>query len=312
LAFVLTLVILAVNAAVSARSSAPVRAQETQAYLDRVRPLVERSAQQGTDVGDARANAGTLGRDGINRRFERVERDAGLVLTDARKVKPPSSARDANGLLLAALAIRAQAASALKHGMNDALGTVPPATAVSELVDAGRSMMAGDQAFQLFVGALPKSTNALTAAPWQADPDAWGAPALTVLVTSVRNAFSQTPVHDLQVMLVSVEPTSVGTDGPNAVLPPARNLRVSIVVANLGNDTERHVTVSATLSPAAIGPTDVARDFVDLAPGQRRTVVLGTLRPAVGPPSAVTARIDPVAGETAVSDNEKTFSFVMR
>jgi hypothetical protein len=312
LAFVLTLVVLAVNAAVSSKSSAPVRAQETLGYLDSVRPLIERSTQQGADIADARVNATTLGRDGVLGRIDRVQRDSANVLADVRKVKATGNVSEANDLLLAALAIRAQAVTALRQGLGDALGTAPPATAVSELVNAGRSMAAGDEAYQLFLGALPKTTEALPPSQWAADTETWTQPALTVLVSSLRNSFSQTPVHDVQVMLVTVEPASVGIDAGNAVLPPAKNLRVSIVVANIGNDTERHVTVSATLSPAAIGPTDTARDFVDLAPGQRRTVVLGTLRPATGPPSAVVARIDPVPGETSVADNEKTFNFVMR
>ena len=46
--------------------------------------------------------------------------------------------------------------------------------------------------------------------------------------------------------------------------------------------------------------------------GQRRTVVLGTLRPTVNTPFSLTVRIEPVAGETNVSDNEKTLTYVMR
>jgi hypothetical protein len=96
------------------------------------------------------------------------------------------------------------------------------------------------------------------------------------------------------------------------VLPVAKNLRLQIVVTNTGNEAEKRLTVSATITPAAIGPTDTARDFIDLAPGQRRTVVLGTLRPAVNTPFSLTVRIDPVEGETNVSDNEKTMTYVMR
>src|SRR3954465_14069961 len=69
LAFVLTLVVLAVNAAGSSRAHAPVQAQETLGYLDTVRPLIERSTQQGADLVDARINAGSLGRDGVMRRL---------------------------------------------------------------------------------------------------------------------------------------------------------------------------------------------------------------------------------------------------
>lgn len=312
IAFVLTLVVLAINAAVSSRSSEPVRRQQLLAYADSVRPLVDQSTQEGADVLDVRGNATTLGRDGVDRRLERVARAADDVLGSARRIKPPSETRDAHDLLVAALAIRAQATHALRQGFSDALGTAPAQAAVDELTTAGRSMAAADQAFTLFVGALPKGFPPLAESKWQGDPDGWSPPALAVLVSAMRASFSQTPVHDLQVLLVTVEPSAVATEGTTAVLPPAKNLRVSIVVGNAGNSPERRVTVTATLTPAAGGPSDLARDFVDLAPGQRRTIVLGTLRPAVGPPSALTVRVEPVSGESSVADNEKAFPFVMR
>lgn len=311
-AFVLTLVVLAINAAVSSRSSGTVRRQATLAYADSVRPLVEQSTQAGADVADVRNGAVTLGRDGVDRRLERVARGSDTVLQAARSLKTPAEARNAHDLLVAVLAIRSQAALAVRQGFADALGTEPSQKSVDELVAAGRSMAAADQAYSLFIGALPKGFPALPPSQWLADADAWSQPALAALVSSLRASLSQTPVHDLQVLLVTVEPSAVGTEGTNAVLPPAKNLRVSIVVADVGNSPERRVTVTATLTPAAGAPTDTARDFVDLAPGQRRTVVLGTLRPAVGPGSTLTVRIEPVAGETSVADNEKTVGFVMR
>ena len=311
-AFVLTLVVLAVNAAVSSRSSGTVQRQETLAYADSVRPLVDQSTQAGSDVTDVRTNAVTLGRDGVDRRLERVARSSESVLQNARRLKPPSDARNAHDLLVAALAIRSQAALAARQGFSDALGTEPAQKSVDELVAAGRSMTAADQAYSLFVGALPKGFPSLPQSQWQQDADGWAQPSLAALVSSLRASLSQTPVHDLQILLVTVEPSAVGTDGANAVLPPAKTLRVSIVVANVGNSAERRMTVTASITPAAGGPTDTARDFVDLAPGQRRTVVLGTLRPAVGPPSTLTARIEPVPGESSVADNERTVGFVMR
>src|SRR5262245_45643321 len=100
LGVVLTIAVLAVDAAVSSRSDAPARQQATLAYLDTVRPLVERSSQQGADLNDVRSNAISLGRDGIGRRLERVSREAASVLTEARKLDPPRTLRDANELLL--------------------------------------------------------------------------------------------------------------------------------------------------------------------------------------------------------------------
>src|SRR5438477_12975188 len=114
LGVVLTIAVLAVDAAVSSRSEGPARQQATLAYLDTIRPLVERSTQQGADLNDVRANAIGLGRDGIGRRLERVSRESNGVLGEARKLDPPTSLRQANELLLATFAIRAKAADTMR------------------------------------------------------------------------------------------------------------------------------------------------------------------------------------------------------
>src|SRR3954471_23754888 len=89
LALVLTLIVLAVNAAVSSRSSGPAARQAALAYLDSVRPLIDRSNQQGADLADLRNQAVGLGRDGIDRRLDRVSRNADEALREGRQVRPP-------------------------------------------------------------------------------------------------------------------------------------------------------------------------------------------------------------------------------
>src|SRR3954451_24874680 len=95
LALVITLIVLAVNAAVSSRSSGPAARQVSLAYLDAVRPLIDRSNQQGADLVDVRNQAPTLGRDGIERRLDRVQRTAEELLREARQLEPAESQRDA-------------------------------------------------------------------------------------------------------------------------------------------------------------------------------------------------------------------------
>ena len=313
LGVVLTVVVLAVDAAVSSRSEAPARQQATLAYLDAVRPLVERSSQEGTDLADVRTNAISLGRDGIGRRLDRVSREADSVLRESRKLDPPSTLREANELLLATFAIRTKAAGTMRQALSDALGTQPAEPAVNGLVEAEKDMVAADRAYELFMAALPPRLpgTAPPASKWETDEQGWDRAVLTSFVGALRSSQVLSPVHDLAVALVLVEPAAVGHENENVVLPVAKNLRLQIVVTDTGNEGEKHVTVTATITPAAIGPTDTARDFVDLAPGQRRTVVLGTLRPVVNTPFSLTVRIDPVPGETNVSDNEKTLTFVM-
>jgi hypothetical protein len=312
LAVLLTLTVLAVNAAVSARSNGPSIHQSAVAYIDGLRPLVERSTQQGADLDDVRAQAVTLGRDAIDRRLDRVARDAGTLLRDGRLVVPPPRQRLAHDLFVAALAIRAHAAAGVRRAMADALGQVPPEAVIDALASAGRDMAASDRTYQLFVDALPKLEAVLPASQWQRDEGAWSRPVLGGFVASLRSSAALSPVHDLAVLVVDAEPAAVGTDGELSVLPAAKNLKLQVVVSDNGNEAEHHATVSATLTPSAIGPVDTARDFVDLAPGQRRTVILGTLRPAPNIPTTLTVRIDPVPGETGVTDNEKTLMFTMR
>ena len=312
LGLVLTLVVLGVDAAVSSRSGGPARQQAVLAYLDNVRPLVERSNLQGADLADVRTNAITLGRDGIGGRLDRVSREADAVLRDGRRLAPPTTLRDADDLLVATFAIRSKAAATMRQALIDALGTAPPEPAVTALVDAGKDLLAGDRAYELFLSSLPRGATAPPASQWAPSAEEWSAPLLSSFVNTLRSSQVLSAVHDLGVALVLVDPAGVGTEGPSTVLPPAKNLRLQIVVTNSGNEADKHAVVSATITPSAIGPTETAKDFVDLVPGQRRTVTLGTLRPPTQVPFTLTVRIDPVEGETMVADNEKSLMFLMR
>ncbi|HZQ27778.1 MAG TPA: hypothetical protein VFA94_08770, partial [Acidimicrobiales bacterium] len=79
-AVLLSLVVVLVNAAVSARSKGPSRRLAELAYLDQVRPFVERSTEQGAELQQVRTDAAKLGRAGVSRRLDRVTADADAVL----------------------------------------------------------------------------------------------------------------------------------------------------------------------------------------------------------------------------------------
>jgi hypothetical protein len=57
---------------------------------------------------------------------------------------------------------------------------------------------------------------------------------------------------------------------------------------------------------------DTARQFVDLAPGQRLTVTLGGLQPTRNEPLALGVRAGPVPGEANTDDNEISRTVLVR
>ncbi|MGH9165624.1 MAG: hypothetical protein ACRDZW_08960, partial [Acidimicrobiales bacterium] len=82
--------------------------------------------------------------------------------------------------------------------------------------------------------------------------------------------------------------------------------------ANAGNAAEKSVPVVATLQGPAV-EVDTARDTVDLAPGQRRSLTLGGLRPAQsGGTSVLSVTVGPVAGESDTADNQRLLPIVLR
>jgi hypothetical protein len=313
----LTLVVLLVNAAVGARSKAPSRRLAELAYLDQVRPFVERSTDEGSELRQVRTDAAKLGRVGVNRSMDRIHTDADAVLRAVQATSPPSSLGAAHSLLVATLALRSHAVTTVQAALVQALGTDPPSGAIAAMVDAGRDLDAADRSYSVFVDSLPPGVRgqagAMPPSKWVDDPTGWDEADLTVFVGSLRSASALAPVHDVSVILFTTDPAAVGTENGAAVLPVVKTLRVQIVVGNAGNEVEKHVTVTATVTPGpgVGGQAETVRDFVDLAPGQRQVVTLGGLHAAPGGSSTLTVAIAQVAGETTTADNSKSLTFVV-
>jgi hypothetical protein len=315
-AALLSVVVILVNTAVSTRSKGPSRRLAELAYLDEVRPFVERSTEQGAELHQVRTDAAKLGRAAVNRRLDRVHSDAESALRGVRATTPPPTLRTQHSLLVAALALRVHATMAVQSALVQALGTDPPAAAIAALVDAGRDMTAADRSYDVFLAGMPKVAGTPSVMPpskWVEDVHTWEEADLTVFVGSLRSSSTLAPVHDVAVVLVTTDPASVGSENGAMVLPVVKALRLQIVVANAGNETERRVQVMATVTPPpGAGDPDSARDFIDLRPGQRQALQLGGLRMAAGGPYTLTVTIGPVEGETTTADNTKTSTFIVR
>ena len=311
----LTLVVLSLSAAFSARSEGRSRRLAQLAYLDQVRPLVERSSGQGADVAQVRAEAVRLGRDGISRRLGRVTRQARDVLRGVEAIRPPASLTTAHSVLVATMAVRARAATVLEDALAGALRAGAPDPSIDAMVEAAEDVLAADRTYRVFLESLPRHPGLraplMPESAWATDTEQWARPELAAFVATLRSTATLAPVHDVRVLLVATEPSAVGTEGGASVLPLMRSLRLQIVVANTGNEAERAVPVVASLNGPG-GELDTARDFVDLAPGQRRALTLGGLRPVPGGPSRLDVVVGPVNGEGALEDNRRTMLLVVR
>jgi hypothetical protein len=315
LLLLLTAVVLAVNAAASSRSHGPGQRLAQLSYADAVRPEIERSTQQGADVVDVQGQAAKLGTEGVGRRLTQVAKDADAVLRSVEGAGPPATLRTAHSLLLSTMYIRAKQASALQAALSDALGAKPPAQVVDKLASIGADLVTADRTYEVFLRALPDlqggTTRVLPPSHWIDDPTAWTAPSLGVFVQSLRASTTATPVHDVATVLVTIDPAAVSTDNGSAVLPPAKTLHMQIVIGDVGNAAEKRVPVTATLTTST-GASETVHDMVDLAPGQRQTVLLGGLKTVADDHSILTVIAGPVLGETATADNSKIIPLVVK
>jgi len=84
-----------------------------------------------------------------------------------------------------------------------------------------------------------------------------------------------------------------------------------MVVQNVGNQTERNVTITALLSSTG-GATQSLRDFIDLAPGQLRAVTLQSMHPVAGQDGTLSVTVQPVPGETNQANNGITAQVTFR
>jgi hypothetical protein len=277
LALIATVVVLAVNSIVSTSAEGP---DAGLTYADQVRPLVDRSTRQATALDDLRNRANELGRDGLRRSLDRLERESNTLRDQLRDVDPPKEMADAHGLLVTCFVTRAKALNDFEDGLAGAFSSANTEEVTQRLVDAVGALRVADQAFRLFVDSLsPAGRKAMPASAWIVDEARWSRAEIGAFVTTLRSSASLAPVHDVALVTVTTDPAAVGVEGGASVVPKVKSIRLDVVVANVGNGAEKHVAVEAIATSA--GGLDTSRQFADLAAGQRQTVTL-TVQPRGG------------------------------
>ena len=311
-ALLATVLVLVVNAAMSARSPGPVRQQAEQSYLDSSLPAIQQSTQEGLDLGDVRAQALNLSPTTILSHINEVVSETQQTLATVQKLTPPSDVRNAHALLVATLDMRYAGAEALRQALTTALSAQPVTAGVAALATVGSDFQAGDWAYTLFQQAMPKVSPPLPTSQWVTDAGAYSTATLSVFVSTLRSIGSLVPVHDVSVILVTTDPLPINLMNGVQIMPIARSLNLQVVVADIGNQPAHNLTVTASIAPSVIGPTQSVRNFVDLVPGQSKTVSLGGLRLLTGQATTLTTQIDPAPGQTDTTDTSKVITLEMQ
>jgi hypothetical protein len=288
---------------------------EALAYVDRVRPIIERSSATGRDIAALRERAVTLERGLLERELSRAGTEADSALVDARAVPATQGGALAQDLLIGALGGRAGAVKALRAALAQALDAkAPTLPAVQALADVGRDLEAADGAYRLFGRNLPPGADPPPESRWVPDSQAWATPVLGSFVTALRNSKNLAPVHDLAVLVAVPDPGPVGKEeGGILVLAQVPSVHVQVVVANQGNQPELNVPVVASTQPFDGSPPDVRRVTVDLQPGQRRALENIELKPpAVGATFAIIVRVGSTPDSQPVDDEFPARQYVLR
>jgi hypothetical protein len=288
---------------------------EALAYLDKVRPIIERSSATGRDVASLRDAAVSLERGLLDRQLARAATETDGALADARAVTSAQVGGLAQDLLVGALGGRATAIKNLRAAFDQALNVdAPPLPAVQAMADVGRDLEAADGAYRLFTRNLPVGSDSPPESRWVPDPEPWSTPVLGAFVTALRNSQNLAPVHDLAVLVAVPDPGPVGKeDGGVQVLAQVPSIRLQVVVANQGNRPEQGVPVVASTQPFDGSPSTPKRVTVDLQPGQRRAIdALELTPPPVGVTFAIIVRVGATPDSKPVDDEFPARQYVLR
>lgn len=309
-AVLLTAIVLVINAIARNTGGGP---DPRVTYLDSVRPIALRSAENGADLNDIKSRANGLADDALEGRLTAVKREARAIADAVVAVETPDALRADHGLLVTVTEVRADAVARFEEVLREAVAPgADPADAVESLVAVGNELVVADRAYALFVERAAEDVEpSMPAAVWISTPDDWARPELSAFLATLRAGQALAPIADVGIITFTTDPEAVGIDGESLVFPATRQgLGLSVVVANMGNQRLRQVTVEISIV-AADGTTDTARNFAELEPGQRATVEVGNVRLVPGP-ATLTVRLAPVEGETSLEDNEQTRTLVIR
>jgi hypothetical protein len=301
---VITLLVLLIDASLHSRSVTTAEDLAAGTWIDRVLPVIATSTAEGQQLDQLWATGLHLSGPTISSQLEQLTAGSASAYQDVIKLRPPDILAGQSGLLEACLLSRSEAATTLQAAFSPVLASTSSGSsaaaqqnAIADIHTAGNDLAVGDQAYEMLVRTMPASVGVhMPASKWLSDSSPYQPQTAQIFLTSLQNAVVSTPVHQLKIYSVTTSPAPVTNQSNVSILPDASTLNVTVVVADVGNQPEGNLTVTAAITPATSGSSSV-RDFVSLVPGQAYTIAgMGPLNPPQGPGFTLVITVTPAAG----------------
>lgn len=316
-----TVVAVAVIAALLVWRACTAGPSATAEYVDRVRPLVQESNKVGADLRGIATELPTFTREVLDERLDSLERTSSDLVGRALENKARADARDLEALLISALELRAWGIKNFRRGVANALEGVPAEQVEAELQNAFQIVAAGDRSYQLFAERarqrLVESQETKVEVPesqFMRDSP-YGGDRLSQFVRTLRSQPRLAPIHNIAVAQITTRPSATSKlSGDVDLLPASSSFAVVVTVSNDGNLPERDVVVKVRMT-SEVRPEPQERQQVipSLEPGGKKTLTFTDLEPSRNQTkNTVTVFVDPVTDEKRTDDNRKDYSFAMR
>jgi hypothetical protein len=276
--FVLTMVVLLVDASMHARSPGTETTMNSQAWVDTVLPYIAESTVQGREIAQISSDRLTEGSGAAAGQLSRIAEAAASTYKEVASMTPPAPLATAAGLLEACLVSRDNGATEMASAVQGLLRGGRAAVAVSLMSAAVTQFQVGDSAYRLFAGDMPKLGVTMPASQWDEGIGAYQSSALSGFAQRLVAAVSRSPLHMLAIDAISTDPPALSTEGKVQILSPASSVSVTVVVEDVGQDSERGIRVVATVAPGQGLARQQLSVSVDLSRGQAQAVHLAGLR----------------------------------
>ncbi len=320
-AMALVVVLVAGGLADLGRAERPYWRSVDRSYALQVRAVAAQSSATGRELAALLARLSGLDRSSLATQLAALVAQARQTQAFGSSLAPPAPARGAAAFLEAALAERSAATAELQRSVGGLLGlggdgpslSVPQAT--SALVAVGRLLSSSDARWRDLRAELARSPGhpSVPASAWVTHPATFSAPAAGAVARTLASSPNLAVRHDVVLLQngVALDPEPVPPPAPQAgqassvpsnasVLPPTQRVHVSALVANHGDVTERHLSVSLTLEGLGSGATRRSSATVrSLAPGAVTAVGLPPLPVASHQEYLLEVAVRPPAGQPA-------------
>ena len=303
------MLVLLIDASLHSRSVTTAEDLAAGTWMDRVLPVIATSTAEGEQLQQLWANGLHLSGPTFASQLEQLTAGSASAYQTVIKLRPPDILAGQSGLLEACLLSRSEATAALQSAFSPVLtssssgsSTAAQQNAITAIHAAGTDLAVGDQAYQLLARTMPASVGVqMPPSKWLTSSSPYEPQTAQIFLTSLQNAVVPTPIHQLKIYSVTTSPAAVSIHGTTKILPDESTLDVTVVLADVGNQPESNLTVTASLQPPSHGSSSV-RDFVNLVPGQAYTIAgMGPLNPPEGTGFTLVITVTPPAGSAAPS-----------